>query len=863
MATKKNWKEILSGFAGKLHWKELLAILFILLGIYFFRHERHELKALQPYLKSADNSWMLFGLAVTGIYIFFQAALFVFSFQAVGSNLSWPAAFMLFLKRNFISTFLPGGGITAFAYLPGMLRKEKIDRHHIYQGAGLQGFIGILSLVIVGIPVILYGALHRQSVKGAWPALAVALLILFMIWRAFQSFRSRGWLYQSLLRFFPALEKEMENIFSLSFSYRSFTVAVLSSIAIEMTGVLHIVIAMKAGYLPVSLEAAFMGYVVSTLFMLISPFLKGLGAVELSLTFILKQYGYDTLAALQITLLYRLFEFWLPLFAGLLSWAWKGRNIFVRLLPPALIFLLGAVNIFSVLTPPLADRMHLLHGYLPYTYIHASNWLVILTGLLLMVNAAFLIRGLRAAWWFALFFSVLSLVGHLTKALDYEEALLALTIIVVLLTTRKQYRQKSNARFIRIGVITALAVFGIVLIFGTIGFYQLDRRNFGIDFSWRQSFTYALHQFLLVKEDNLVPVTRFGKEFLISLRVLASGAWIFLFYTIIRPYVVKHSTDETDQEKVSFLLSQYGNSPVDYFKSDEDKLWYFPEGLDAFVAYKIANGFAIVLEEPVAAPAEKLPALLAFEQQCRSWGLKPAYYRIDEDAWYYFEHLKKKKLLIGQEAILDLTQFTLEGKQNKSLRNGLNSLQKKGYSVALIKAPLEDTLLSELKAVSDEWLEAFNKSEMRFSQGVFDPEVIREQDVVTLRDADGRLVAFLNIIPDFAPEECTYDLIRKTVDAPGGSMDALLVEMIRYGKEEGFSFLNLGLVPMSGIEEPDSTAERVVKYAYEKIKRFRHYQGLREFKEKYAGTWENKYLVYENDFDLLQLPVALNKVMQG
>jgi phosphatidylglycerol lysyltransferase len=69
------------------------------------------------------------------------------------------------------------------------------------------------------------------------------------------------------------------------------------------------------------------------------------------------------------------------------------------------------------------------------------------------------------------------------------------------------------------------------------------------------------------------------------------------------------------------------------------------------------------------------------------------------------------------------------------------------------------------------------------------------------------------------------------------------------------------MVPMSGIEQPDNAAEQVVKFAYEKIKRFKNYHGLRDFKEKYATEWLNKYLVYENDFDLIQLPVALNKVM--
>ena len=58
------------------------------------------------------------------------------------------------------------------------------------------------------------------------------------------------------------------------------------------------------------------------------------------------------------------------------------------------------------------------------------------------------------------------------------------------------------------------------------------------------------------------------------------------------------------------------------------------------------------------------------------------------------------------------------------------------------------------------------------------------------------------------------------------------------------------------------TAEQIIKLAAEKIKRFHHYKGLREFKEKYATLWENKYLIYDNDFDLIQLPLALNTVMK-
>ena len=289
---------------------------------------------------------------------------------------------------------------------------------------------------------------------------------------------------------------------------------------------------------------------------------------------------------------------------------------------------------------------------------------------------------------------------------------------------------------------------------------------------------------------------------------------------------------------------------------------FISEVYDGFISYRATQTFAIVLEEPVCAEDNKVSVIKEFEKYCRTKGIKPIYYRVDEQSLYYFDTLNKKKIFIGQEAVMDLSQFTLEGKEKKSLRNALNSLLKKGYEVKVIEPPIQGLILQGMQQVSDEWLQTFEMEEAIFSQGMFDRLEVKTHKAVVMFDNEQRIVGFLTIIPDYRTGECTYDLIRKTADAPGGCMDALIIEMIKYSKQHNYQYLNLGLVPMSGIENPDNTAEQVVKFAYEKIKRFRNYQGLRDFKEKYATEWQNKYLIYDNDFDLIQLPNALNKVMQ-
>ena len=142
----------------------------------------------------------------------------------------------------------------------------------------------------------------------------------------------------------------------------------------------------------------------------------------------------------------------------------------------------------------------MLHEFIPLSSIYATNVMVLLIGLILLVTAAFLIQGIRNAWILAMILTILSLLGHLFKALDYEESILAASVVVILLASVKQYRLKTNERLFQIGVTTTVLIFLAVVIFGFIGFYFIDKRHFGVDFNWRQSLLFACRNFLLMNE---------------------------------------------------------------------------------------------------------------------------------------------------------------------------------------------------------------------------------------------------------------------------------------------------------------------------------------------------------------------------
>jgi phosphatidylglycerol lysyltransferase len=850
-------------FSPKLYWREILAALMILLAFIFFRSERKELGEIIPNIKNADPGWLAAGLGVTLLYILLQSGMYVSSFSSIGLSLKWIDAIELFLKRNFLSIFLPAGGVSALAYTPSQIRKRDFNKTQIHQASGLYAFAGLFTVFLVGFPVVILFALSANThLESAWAGMIIVIFILAGIIWISRTLRAKGRLYQYIERRFPSSAQVIDELFAANVNIKKYTGAISYSTGVELSGMFTLYIAMMALGLPASFMVAAIAYMVSVILMVSSPFLRGLGAVEISIVYILEMYGYSSLAALSITILYRLFEFWLPMIFGIFSFAWRGRNLFVRIAPALLIFMLGLINIISVVTPPLRIRLRLIREFLPLEAINASNVLVLFMGVALLITSAFMFKGLRNAWRIALFLAVLSLIGNLTKALDYEEASFALIIIILLLISRNQYRIRSSIKWIRLGFLSVGIIFLSVLIFGYVGFYFIDVKHFGIDFTWKQSMLYTMQTFLLGVNDNLKPLTNFGREFIFLIHALGFLSWGFLLFTIIKPFLKVEPSNESGRERAKFLLSEFGNSSVDYFKISNDKLYFFSDLHDAFIAYRIANGFAIVLEEPVCADQNKLEVLEEFYKQCSKMGLKAAFYRVDENSILWFNQLRKQKMIIGQEAILDAENFKLEGKEKKSLRNALNSLEKKGFTAAINKAPLSPDFVAGLRKVSDEWLSAFDKEEQVFSQGMFDAIEIMNQDVISVKDEFGKIVAFLNIIPDYSPAECTYDLIRKTEDAPGGCMDVLIIKMIEYAREHNCKYINLGLVPMTGITEPQSPAEQIIKYAGEKFRRFKHYHGLRDFKEKYATMWADKFLVYETDYDLLQLPAALNKVMQ-
>lgn len=835
--------------------------LFLLFLIYFIRNEHLDITHIKSTLSEANRIWVAVGIAITILYLLLQATLYVFSFKSIGISIGLKSALRLYLKRNFVSTFLPAGSFTSLAFFDSELDHYKLQKAQVHYGSFLFALASMISVVLIAIPAIAILLLHHQlrSIE-IYGIIFLVGMVGLTFYAGYSLAKQKGIVFKVINKISPQFVTQIVELSSQDFRLPVFIRTCLISVGIEVAGVAHLYIALAAlGFQP-SLEASLLGYVIMIIILSISPFLRGLGAIEVSVTYVLTLYGYPSLLAASVTLFFRFFEFWLPFFISASIFLVRRGNLLLRAFPALFIMLLGAVNIISAITPALPERLHLLKNFIPFSITEFSNVAVLLMGIVMIISSAFLLTGARNAWRIALVISTFSLLGHLTKAFDYEEALIALVTMGILWYTRKAYFIKYDVTFHLKTVQKVMILFIALFIYALAGFYLLQIRHLDFDFSWIESFQAAFKTMVFIT-NNLNPQTKTGLFFIYSIQfgsalVLVYG--LFLLYSASK----KETFDLEDRTEAISILERYGNSSIDYFKLYPDKQLFFSESKNSFLAYSESKHYAVVLESPVT-PDQTLKAKLiqTFNDYCNERGLRTFYYRVTEEDLPVYHAMKKKSIMLGQEAIVDLTTFSLEGTSKKSMRNAIHKIEHAGYHFNAHHHPLKDGLIQQLRTVSNEWLDQRGHSEAVFSQGVFSAQELKKCTVLTVENKESKILAFLNIVPSYKGGEATYDLIRQSNDSPNGVLDYLIVKMIEFLRDNKFKTLNMGLAPMAGMEG-DKMNEQIMKFYRDHFKQASRLKGLFEYKNKFEPRWENRYLVYDQTFDLVRFPIVLRKVSQ-
>ncbi|HVO76600.1 MAG TPA: phosphatidylglycerol lysyltransferase domain-containing protein [Candidatus Bathyarchaeia archaeon] len=524
----------------------------------------------------------------------------------------------------------------------------------------------------------------------------------------------------------------------------------------------------------------------------------------------------------------------------------------------------GIINVYSVLGPSLHYRVKLLEAFFPLEFIHIARFLSLLIGFALVVSAINIYRRKRRAFYFVFSLSCLSIIFHLTKGLDYEEASVSLVLLAILTATREHFTVKSSVPRFGTGVLRFATAALLALAYGIVGFWLLDRRHFDIDFHLGDAARETWRFLTFSGDPTLIPRTRYARWFLDSLSLMTVTAIVYSLYALFRPALYVFGTLPRERAFAKAIVERHGRSALDFFKFWPDKSFFFSPSRRSFIAYRVGRHFAVALADPTGPEEETEEIIARFAEFCREndWGI--GFHQTLPDFLPLYEKLDFRKLKVGDDAIVDLARFSLEGKERKSLRHGVHKLEDEGVRFQWLEPPIPDALLAKIKGVSDEWLGLPGRRERQFTLGAFNPGYVRSTPVATAAAVDGTILAFANQIPSYRAGEATIDLMRHRSNAPPGTMDYLLIKLFVQLRSRGFVRFNLGMAPMSGFREHEaaSVEEKAIHAFFQHLNFLFSYRGLKRYKAKFADSWEPRYAIYRTPLDLPRMAMALSSVSE-
>ncbi len=522
----------------------------------------------------------------------------------------------------------------------------------------------------------------------------------------------------------------------------------------------------------------------------------------------------------------------------------------------------GFVNLFSVVVPPVPERIFRLTDFIPLEFAHISRLFALAIGFALIISSINIYKRKKRALYIVFLLGVLSVVSHLTKGLDYKEAIVSFLLLSLLFLSRKSFTVKSSLPELRWALLRFTAALFIVFLYGTAGFWYLDVKDFGINFHWNEAIYETLRYLALIGDSKLIPYTRHARWFLDSLKLITAIGIGYSIFALYRPVRYRFLTLPREREQARKILEQHSQHALDYFKIWTDKSYFFSASGKSFLAYSVSGNFAVVLGDPVGPPEEINEIVCGIRKKCEENDWRLSFHQTLPDFLPLYEKLGFKKLKIGDDAIVDLNQFETSGKKGKEMRYILNKMKSMGISIKDFMPPVSADIMAKLKEVSDEWLQIAGRRERKFTLGLFEPNYVRSTEVFAAVDGQGKILGFVNIVPSYKKGEVSLDLMRRRTSAPNGLMDYIFINVLLDFKERDYRTFNLGLAPMSGFREGENVTseEKAIHYFFQHMQFLFSYKGLKAYKAKFASYWEPRYLIYQNALDLPRHAYAINSI---
>ena len=368
----------------------------------------------------------------------------------------------------------------------------------------------------------------------------------------------------------------------------------------------------------------------------------------------------------------------------------------------AFVFVAGGLDVLHAILPE--HRTSLLERLAPGAVHPAASALAAPVGVVLMLLGRGLARRKRRAWQIAVVVVLASTALHIFHGV--VAAAVANGLLAVALVARRQdfTAHGDPSTRPRVGVRAALFLAGIYA-YGAAALWVnrlMADRPYTLPFSFSET-SRALAGLSLVQAHRHLSGD-FAVWFPASILILELVAVVTVLASWLAPwrYRLRQETDERTLARA--LVSAHGDDTLAPFALRADKSYFFGEDERAFLAYRVVGGVAIVSGDPIG-PEGELPRLLArFVEFAHDRDWRIAILGASDRCLPLYRSLGLQALYHGDEAVVDTTTFSLEGRTIRKVRQSVHRLERAGYSVRVATpGELSDELRDELEAVARAW----------------------------------------------------------------------------------------------------------------------------------------------------------------
>ncbi|MER6632058.1 phosphatidylglycerol lysyltransferase domain-containing protein [Streptomyces sp. NPDC000987] len=348
----------------------------------------------------------------------------------------------------------------------------------------------------------------------------------------------------------------------------------------------------------------------------------------------------------------------------------------------------------------------------------------------------------------------------------------------------------------------------------------------------------------------------------VAINVLSTALVLAVFYAAFRSRRAVDPLTEDDETRLRALLDRHGErDSLGYFALRREKSAVWSPTRKAAVVYRLVGGVSLASGDPIGDPEAWPGAIEPWLAEARAHGWIPAVMGASEEAGTVYARHGLDALELGDEAIVEVSEFTLEGRAMRTVRQAFNRVRRAGYTVRVRRhGDIPEDEMAYLIERADDWRDGATERGFSMALGrLGDP---RDGRCVMLECADpqGELRALLSFVP-WGPKGLSLDLMRRDRDSDNGLMEFMVIELLRHAGDIGVTQLSLNFAMFRSVFERGSRLGagpvlRLWRSLLSFFSRWWQIESLYRANAKYRPVWEPRFLLFEKSADLPRIALA-------